>query len=179
MGAISSNGISNMSLSTKARRSAGARASSRPGEPGRLSRQVAPRLWSKFSHWADYRIGEMHLQGFVAPDIALTKVGTRLADRGDPVPDAVFDEHYDEAALAALVVCIAAINTWKAQCHHRPGRRGMDCAMGQLSKDPVVDASEDPIGSATCRIEVDLSPFPLYPYWPVAEGGAGCPVLPA
>lgn len=26
----------------------------------------------------------MHLQGFVAPDIALTKAGTRLADRGDP-----------------------------------------------------------------------------------------------
>jgi AhpD family alkylhydroperoxidase len=47
--------------------------------------------------------------------LALTEAGTRLADQGDPVPDAVFDEaakHYDEAALAALVVCIAAINTW-------------------------------------------------------------------
>jgi AhpD family alkylhydroperoxidase len=47
--------------------------------------------------------------------LALAEAGTRLADRGDPVPDAVFDEaakHYDEAALAALVVCIAAINTW-------------------------------------------------------------------
>jgi AhpD family alkylhydroperoxidase len=47
--------------------------------------------------------------------LALTEAGTRLADKGDPVPDAVFDEaakHYDEAALAALVVCIAAINTW-------------------------------------------------------------------
>ena len=47
--------------------------------------------------------------------LALTEAGTRLADQGDPVPDAVFDEaskHCDESALAALVVCIAAINTW-------------------------------------------------------------------
>jgi AhpD family alkylhydroperoxidase len=47
--------------------------------------------------------------------LALAEAGTRLADLGDPVPDAVFDDaakHYDEAALAALVVCIAAINTW-------------------------------------------------------------------
>ena len=47
--------------------------------------------------------------------LALAEAGTRLADQGDPVPDAVFDEaakHYDEAALAALVVCVAAINTW-------------------------------------------------------------------
>jgi AhpD family alkylhydroperoxidase len=47
--------------------------------------------------------------------LALAEAGTRLADQGDPVPDAVFDEaskHYDESALAALVVCIAAINTW-------------------------------------------------------------------
>jgi AhpD family alkylhydroperoxidase len=47
--------------------------------------------------------------------LALAEAGTRLADQTDPVPDAVFDEaakHYDERALAALVVCIAAINTW-------------------------------------------------------------------
>jgi AhpD family alkylhydroperoxidase len=47
--------------------------------------------------------------------LALTEAGTRLADQADPVPDAVFDEaakHYDERALAALVVCIAAINAW-------------------------------------------------------------------
>ncbi|MGO8825013.1 MAG: carboxymuconolactone decarboxylase family protein [Acidimicrobiales bacterium] len=47
--------------------------------------------------------------------LALTEAGTRLADQADAVPDAVFDEaarHYDEPALAALVVCIAAINTW-------------------------------------------------------------------
>jgi AhpD family alkylhydroperoxidase len=47
--------------------------------------------------------------------LALAEAGTRLADRADPVTEAVFDEaaeHYDEPALAALVVCIAAINTW-------------------------------------------------------------------
>jgi AhpD family alkylhydroperoxidase len=46
--------------------------------------------------------------------LALTEAGTRFADRGDPVPHEVFDEarkHYDEPALAALVVHIAAINT--------------------------------------------------------------------
>jgi AhpD family alkylhydroperoxidase len=47
--------------------------------------------------------------------LALTEAGTRLADQADPVPDAVFDQaakHYDEPALAALVVCIATINAW-------------------------------------------------------------------
>lgn len=27
-------------------------------------------LWSKFSRWADDRIGEMHLEGFLSPDIS-------------------------------------------------------------------------------------------------------------
>jgi AhpD family alkylhydroperoxidase len=47
--------------------------------------------------------------------LALAEAGTRLADQGDAVPSAVFAEaakHYDEAALAALIVCISAINTW-------------------------------------------------------------------
>jgi AhpD family alkylhydroperoxidase len=47
--------------------------------------------------------------------LTLTEAGTRLADRSDPVPDAVFRqarEHYDEPALAALIVSIAAINSW-------------------------------------------------------------------
>ena len=47
--------------------------------------------------------------------LALTEAVTRLADRPDPVPDEVWDEaarHYDEAQLAALVLSIAAINTW-------------------------------------------------------------------
>ncbi len=47
--------------------------------------------------------------------LALTEAGTRLADQSEPVPDALFAEaagHFGERALAALVVCIAAINTW-------------------------------------------------------------------
>lgn len=47
--------------------------------------------------------------------LALTEAVTRLADRPDPVPDEIWDEvarHYSEPQLAALVVSIAAINTW-------------------------------------------------------------------
>jgi AhpD family alkylhydroperoxidase len=47
--------------------------------------------------------------------LALTEAATRLADRPDAVPDDVWNEaarHYDEAQLAALVLAIAAINTW-------------------------------------------------------------------
>jgi len=47
--------------------------------------------------------------------LALTEAMTRLSDRTDPVPDAVWDEaarHYDEAALASLVLSIAVINIW-------------------------------------------------------------------
>jgi alkylhydroperoxidase family enzyme len=45
--------------------------------------------------------------------LALTEAATRIADRPDPVPDEIWEEaakHYDEKALAALVVHIAAIN---------------------------------------------------------------------
>jgi len=47
--------------------------------------------------------------------LALAECVTRLADRPDPVPDDVWAQaaaHYDEAALASLVVDIAAINAW-------------------------------------------------------------------
>ncbi len=47
--------------------------------------------------------------------LALTEAVTRLSDRADPVPDAIWDEaarHYDEPALAALVVQIALINAF-------------------------------------------------------------------
>ena len=47
--------------------------------------------------------------------LALTEAMTRLSDRTDPVPDAVWDEaarHYDEAALASLVLSISIINVW-------------------------------------------------------------------
>lgn len=47
--------------------------------------------------------------------LALTEAVTRLSDRADAVPDDVWNEaarHYDEPALASLVVAIAAINVW-------------------------------------------------------------------
>ncbi|MGC1905051.1 MAG: carboxymuconolactone decarboxylase family protein [Candidatus Acidiferrum sp.] len=47
--------------------------------------------------------------------LALTEAVTRLSDREDPVPDAVWDEaakHYDEKALGGLLLAIASINVW-------------------------------------------------------------------
>ena len=47
--------------------------------------------------------------------LALAEAGTRLSDRADPVPDAVWDEaarHYEEPALAALILSIATVNLW-------------------------------------------------------------------
>jgi AhpD family alkylhydroperoxidase len=47
--------------------------------------------------------------------LALTEAVTRLSDRTDPVPDDVWEEarrHYDEPALAALVIAIATVNVW-------------------------------------------------------------------
>jgi AhpD family alkylhydroperoxidase len=47
--------------------------------------------------------------------LALTEAVTRIADREDPVPDAVWNEaakHYDPKALAALLVQIGLINVW-------------------------------------------------------------------
>jgi AhpD family alkylhydroperoxidase len=47
--------------------------------------------------------------------LALTEAATRLSDRADPVPDEIWDEaarHYDEPALAALIIQIVLINAW-------------------------------------------------------------------
>src|SRR5215216_963677 len=47
--------------------------------------------------------------------LALTEAATRLSDRADPVPDEIWDEaarHYDEQALASLLIEIALINFW-------------------------------------------------------------------
>lgn len=47
--------------------------------------------------------------------LALAEELTRIADRPDAVPDAVWDEakrHFAEPELAALVLTIAAINVW-------------------------------------------------------------------
>ena len=47
--------------------------------------------------------------------LALTEAVTRLSDRADPVPDAIWDEaarHYDERGLAALLLMIATTNVF-------------------------------------------------------------------
>ena len=47
--------------------------------------------------------------------LALAEAVTRIADADDRVPDAVWAEaarHYDEPALAALLLAIASINVW-------------------------------------------------------------------
>lgn len=47
--------------------------------------------------------------------LELTEAVTRLADRGDAVPDELWDEvvrHFDEVGLSALLLSIASINVW-------------------------------------------------------------------
>jgi AhpD family alkylhydroperoxidase len=47
--------------------------------------------------------------------LGLTEAATRLSDRADAVPDQVWEDaarHYDEPALAALILEIALINVW-------------------------------------------------------------------
>jgi AhpD family alkylhydroperoxidase len=47
--------------------------------------------------------------------LALTEAVTRISDRADGVPDGIWEEaarHYDEKALAGLILGIANINVW-------------------------------------------------------------------
>ncbi len=47
--------------------------------------------------------------------LALTEAATRLSDRADPVPDAIWTEaakHFDERVLSALLLAIGVINVW-------------------------------------------------------------------
>ena len=47
--------------------------------------------------------------------LALTEAVTRVNDRADPVSDAIFAEaarHFDEKAMAALILSIGIINVW-------------------------------------------------------------------
>ena len=56
--------------------------------------------------------------------LALTEAATRLSDRADPVPDEIWDEaarHYDEPALAVLIINIALINFWN-RINSPPGK---------------------------------------------------------
>jgi len=47
--------------------------------------------------------------------LALAEATTRISDRANPVSDEVWEEavrHYDEKAMAALIIAIANINVW-------------------------------------------------------------------
>ena len=47
--------------------------------------------------------------------LALAEAVTRIADKAEPVPDDVWDDaarHYDEKALAGLLITISSINVW-------------------------------------------------------------------
>jgi alkylhydroperoxidase family enzyme len=47
--------------------------------------------------------------------LALTETLTRISDRAEQVPDAIWDaaaEHFDETQLGALVLDIATVNLW-------------------------------------------------------------------
>lgn len=68
------------------------------------------RLWS-VAAWRE----SPHFTDAERAALALTEEATRLSDRADAVSDAVWSEaarHYDERALAALVMNIALINFW-------------------------------------------------------------------
>ena len=79
----------------------GARSAKRAGESD--ERIFAVAAWREAPYFTDAERAAL----------ALTEAVTRLADRPDPVPDAIWDEaarHYDEQGLAALVLMIGITN---------------------------------------------------------------------
>ena len=81
----------------------GARAMKKAGESD--DRLFAVAAWHETPYFTDAERAAL----------ALTEAVTRLSDRSDPVPDAVFAEaaqHYDERQLATIVLAIANINVW-------------------------------------------------------------------
>ena len=79
----------------------GARSAKRAGESD--ERLFAVAAWREAPYFTDAERAAL----------ALTEAATRLADRADPVPDAIWDEaarHYDEKGLAALVLMIGITN---------------------------------------------------------------------
>jgi AhpD family alkylhydroperoxidase len=68
------------------------------------------RLWA-VAAWRE----SPHFNDAERAALDLTEAATRLSDRADPVPEPVWKEatrHYDEKALAALLLGIGAINFW-------------------------------------------------------------------
>ncbi len=80
---------------------AGARSAKQAGETD--ERLFAVAAWREAPYFTDAERAAL----------ALTEAVTRLSDRADPVPDAIWDEaarHYDEQGLAALILMLATTN---------------------------------------------------------------------
>jgi AhpD family alkylhydroperoxidase len=79
----------------------GARAATKAGEtPERLWSLVA---WREAPYYTDAERAAL----------ALTEAATRMADRPDPVSDAIWDEaadHFDEQGLSAIILMVALTN---------------------------------------------------------------------
>jgi AhpD family alkylhydroperoxidase len=81
----------------------GTRGARKAGETG--ERLFAVAAWREAPYFTDAERAAL----------ALTEAVTRLSDRADPVPDAIWDEaarHYDEPALAALFLAIGTTNVF-------------------------------------------------------------------
>jgi alkylhydroperoxidase family enzyme len=68
------------------------------------------RLWA-VGAWRE----SLHFNDAERATLALAEAETQLSDRADPVPDSVWADaarHYDERALATLVLGIGGINLW-------------------------------------------------------------------
>lgn len=75
-------------------------------QPGKVDRRLfAVSAWREAPYFTDAERAAL----------ALSEAVTRLSDREDPVPDEVWDEatrHYDERALASILLWIAMTNVW-------------------------------------------------------------------
>ena len=81
----------------------GARHAQQAGES--YERMMAVAAWRESPHFTDAERAAL----------ALAEAATRLSDRSDPVPDEIWDEaarHFDERALASLVLMIALTNLY-------------------------------------------------------------------
>jgi AhpD family alkylhydroperoxidase len=57
----------------------------------------------------------LHFSAAERAALELTEAMSRLADRSDAVPDSIWEEarrHYDEQALASLLLSISLVNLW-------------------------------------------------------------------
>lgn len=109
--------------------------------------------------------------------LALAESMTRLSDRPDPVPDDVWNEaarHYDEQALASLVLSIATVNLWN-RLNAATGRSraasgdgdtvtGDEMRIAGRSRYPTCDSRRNPgsaLGETRTHTGRVLNPFPL------------------